>query len=401
MHPLRLGVLAAAWCLAAGAQTHVYVGRISSRSAVLAWGTTEGHNTIGRASTPAGPAEVTVDGRAVPVDAARNWVEVPVEPDRRYSYRVVLRGKPIAEGYFRSYPEAAERLCFLVIGDFGTGEPEQAALGRAMELRLASQEKVGCPVRFVLTTGDNIYGRRRFLFGRTDTGDSDVHWESRFFAPYAAVLRSTPFYPSVGNHDGSESEREGDLAVYLDNFFFPGETQAGGRYYRFSFGELAEFFALDTSANLPALGIQTASTQFRWVEEALQKSRARWKLPFYHHPRYCGGPGHGSRDDLAPLIALFQRYGVRAAFNGHEHNWQPIEEKTAAGGTFYHIISGAGGELRTGRPQRNLDSGKARVVDWAPRIHFALVDLDRTRMTVTPVGVDNQPVATPLTVNLP
>ena len=336
-------------------------------------------------------------------EPGRNWVDIPLAPDTRYHYRVALDGKPIGEGDLRTWPDQADRVCFFVIGDYGTGDPGQAGIAKAMAARIAEQEKAGNPVRFVLTTGDNIYGKRA-LFWRSKTGDSDADWEPRFFAPYAEILRSVPFYPTVGNHDGSESEHEGDLKVYLDNFFFPGQAQAGGRYYRFAYGNLAEFFALDTSKNAPALGIGPGSAQFRWTEEGLKASTARWKIPYYHHPRYCGGPTHGSRKDLGGLVGLVENHGVAVIFNGHEHNWQPIEQRTAAGRSLYHVITGAGGELRDGRPTKKLDAdpNKAKVFEWAPQRHFSLVVIEGPRMTITPIGADNQRINTQdLVVTLP
>ncbi len=399
MPPARLALLAAACSLAA--QTHVYVGRLASRAAVLALGSTEGRDTIGRSSPPAGKAEVALDGKPVTVDPGRNWVEIPLAPDTRHQYTVTFQGRTM-QGEFRTYPEADTRLCFVVIGDYGTGEAPQYALAKVLASRVASSQSQSCPVRFVLTTGDNIYGRSRFLFGRTETGESDRDWEARFFAPYEDVLRRVPFYPTLGNHDGSESEHQGDLRACLDNFFFPGDVQAEGRYYRFWYANVAEFFALDTTKNAPVLGIAPGSAQFRWVEESLHKSAARWKIPYYHHPRYCGGPGHSSRPDLDPLMRVFERNGVAVVFNGHEHNWQPIEEKLASGRSLYHVITGAGGELRTGRPSvAFFDNNKARALDWAPKVHFTLVEIDGNRLIATPIGTDNQPVAQPLLVTLP
>ncbi len=395
-------VLLAAGALSAPAQLHVYLGQITSRSALLAWGSTSGLNTIGRTSPVAGKAEVTVDSRPVPVPPGQNWVDIPLSPATRYHYRVALDGRAIGEGDLRTYPDQADRLCFLVIGDYGTGKSEdQVPVAQAMAARIAGQDQLGNPVRFVLTTGDNIYGKRR-LFIFSETGDSDAHWETRFFAPYAEVLRSVPFYPTAGNHDGSASEHEGDLKVYLDNFFPPGQIRAGGRYYHFSYANLADFFALDSTNNLPVLGIDKSSDQFRWVAEGLQASTARWKIPYYHHPRYCGGPEHKSEPRLEDLVKRFEDQGVAVIFNGHEHNWQPIEQKTAAGRSLYHIITGAGGSLRDGRPgATSFDGGKAKIVDWVAQRHFTLVEIEGPRMTITPIGANNQPVGKPLVVTLP
>jgi len=388
--------------LAAPAQFHVYVGQITSRSALLAWGSTRGINTIGRSSPNAGKAEVTIDGQPVSIPPGKNWVDLPLSPDTRYHYKVVLDGRAIGEGDLRTYPNQADRMCFLVIGDYGNAKPEnQVPLAQAMTARVADQDKLGNPVRFVLTTGDNIYGKLN-LFWRSQTGDSDSHWETRFFAPYAEVLRSVPFYPSVGNHDGSESENEGDLKVYLDNFFPPGQVRAEGRYYSFSYANLADFFALDSTKNLPLIGIHAGSEQFRWAEEGLKASQARWKIPYYHHPRFCGGPEHASDLRLEDLVRSFENQGVAVIFNGHEHNWQPIEQKTANGRLLYHIITGAGGELRGGHPgSTSFEGGRAKVADWVPRLHFTLVEIAGSRMTITPIGADNRPVGKALVVTLP
>ena len=398
----RLLLLLAASSLAAPAQYHVYVGQIASRSALLAWGSTKGHNTIGRSSSHAGKAELTIDGKPIALPPDKNWVNIPLSPDTRYHYKVVLNGRPIGEGDLRTYPEQATRMCFLVIGDYGNGKSQnQVPLAQAMTARIADQEKLENPVRFVLTTGDNIYGRRRWM-GYAQSGDSDTHWETRFFAPYADVLRSVPFYPSPGNHDGSESENEGDLKAYLDNFFPPGLVRADGRYYSFAYANLAEFFALDSTRNLPLLGIQAGSEQLRWVEEGLKASQARWKIPYYHHPRFCGGPEHESEPRVEDLVRTLANQGVSVVFNGHEHNWQPIEEKTAKGRPLYHIITGGGGELRGGRPGvTTFEGGRAKVIDWVPQLHFTLVVIDGSRMTLTPIGINNQPVSKPLVVNLP
>ncbi len=106
----------------------------------------------------------------------------------------------------------------------------------------------GNPVRFLLSVGDNVYGDIRGLgFGFGHTGSSDEDWGSKFFEPYQPLLASIPFFPALGNHDGNETERHRDLAAILDNFPFPQNKPA--RYYDFTYGGLAQFFALDSTSN--------------------------------------------------------------------------------------------------------------------------------------------------------
>jgi hypothetical protein len=360
-----------------------YVGRIGSDSVLLAWGTTAGANTIGRSSASHGPAEVLLDGVARPVPGGQNWVELTgLEPDRSYAYQVRLPGRPIGSGSVRTYPRAARRLSFLVIGDFGSGRPEQRRLGEAMARLVEQRRASDDPVRFVLTTGDNIYG----WLTQFSTGDSDKHWRAKFFEPYRELLRSVPFYPTLGNHDTDETEDEDDLAAYLDNFFVPGEAVEEGRYYRFEFARFAEFFALDTTNHRLADGrliYARDGAQARWLEARLRASTASWKIPYFHHPLLTAGPEHRPACNRVPhFAAAFASAGVRAAFTGHEHNFQwsePVGEARTR-----YVVTGAGGQLRDDDLDRRIAA--AGIELWAAERHFLLVELDDDRMRIRVLG---------------
>jgi len=388
---------------AAGAQKcHTYVGQVSTDSVLLAWGTTEGRgNTIGRGSTPLGRAEVRIDHRVLPCD--RNWTLVTgLRPDEDYPYEVLLDGRKIGDGEVRTWPNGSDRLAFFVIGDYGTGTGAQYELAEVMWKEFDQRRHSGPPVRFVLTTGDNIYGWRH-------SGSADTDWDEKFFRPYERLLRHIPFYPTLGNHDGNESEWRGDLAVYLDNFFFP--TPEPARYYSFSFGGLAEFFALDTTRNTlqdsPAPAYAPGAPQHRWLEKALSSSRAPWKIPYFHHPPFNAGPGHGaSLPLLRHFVDLFERNGVKVVFNGHEHNFQISVQDSRTGGVCY-VISGAGGQLRSRSVTRHMED--ASIAGWAPARHFLAVDIEGRTMRIQPLGVrpvvvwdrNRQPLKTPFEVKLP
>ena len=369
---------------AAGAQKlYVYVGDIGAESAGIAWGTADGvrQNTIGRDSISHGKAEVRVGDHVE--TTTKSWVVVNgLTPDTDYSYTVSVNGMRAGEGHIRTWPATASQLSFFVIGDYGSGMRSQYRVADAMWTTFLEREKAGRPVRFVLTTGDNIYDEG--VFG-TSSGSLDIHWRRKFFQPYEALIRRVPFYPTLGNHDGNESESRADLAVYLDNFFFPGMKAA--RHYSFSFGGLAEFFALDTTLNttngppLPAYGPDSA--QFRWLKEALPRSRAQWKIPYFHHPAYGGGPRHEpSLGALNHLVKVFEDSGVKVAFSGHEHNFQFSNAEKTKGIRF--VVTGAGGELRTGDIRRDMD--RANIQGWSPQHHFLLVDIEGTEMSITPLS---------------
>lgn len=406
----RLVLAALAFISSSFAQKYyTYVGNLNADSVLLAWGTADGRNTIGRSSTSHGEATVRIDNKSL--NSRQNWMVVGgLKADTDYPYQVQLGGKTIGEGSIRTWPATATKLTFFVIGDFGTGNRNQFAIADAMWKEYERQAAAGNPVRFVITVGDNIYGDiRNMFFGVQHTGADDVDWDKKFFEPYQKLLLHIPFYPTLGNHDGNETESHGDLPAYLDNFFFPGDKPA--RWYSFQYANLAEFFGLDSTLNTER-GPERAAyvengPQFQWMKQAVPASKLPWKIPYYHHPVFNAGPRHvASRRELAHWMQLFQSSGVKVVFNGHEHNFQYSKVDEASGGIRY-VTSGAGGELRMGNVRGRMSA--QNIEAFAAQNHFLVVEIDGKTMRITPLGFDEIVVRDdsggnirmPLTVTLP
>lgn len=398
----------AAAAAAFGQQTHAYVGQIESRSALIAWGTTKGPNTIGRSSAPMGRAMLTLGGTKIESD--QNWaIARGLEPDHEYPYEVEADGKKIGEGKVRTYPEHATRMTFFVIGDYGNGTAAQMHIAQAMWDEYRQLAARGEAVRFVLTLGDNIYADVNLGLRAVHSGDDDADWEPKFFHPYEALLKEIPFYPVLGNHDGNGSENRGDLSTYLDNFFFPGNRPA--RWYAFRFADLAEFFALDSTNNSETGGTRKVYTangeEFSWFQKAIGESKAPWKIPYLHHPIFNAGPYHGaSYNELKHFVQVFQQAGVKVVFSGHEHNFQFSEQGPDTGGIRY-VVSGAGGELRDGDVRKKM--ARAHIEGWAAQRHFLVVRIEGDEMRITamgdrpvkPVDKNGAEIALPLLVHIP
>jgi len=249
----------------------------------------------------------------------------------------------------------------------------------------------------------------KWLGGAGHTGASDRDWAPKFFDPYEQLIARVPFYPSLGNHDGNETEKRADLPAILDNFAFPQDKP--GRYYKFTYADLAEFFALDSTKNSES-GPSTAaylenSAQFHWMQTEFAKPHPLWVIPFFHHPPFTAGPLHSpSLGQLQHWVKLFAASGVKVVFNGHEHNLQVSEANDRTSGICF-IVSGAGGELRTGNLQSNMKQAGIRA--WAAENHFLAVEIEGKTMKVAPlssgpmnvVDSDGRPVPLPITVTLP
>ena len=205
-------------------------------------------------------------------------------------------------------PLESESVRFAVIGDSGTGAKDQYRLAGEME---AYRQKVN--FNFVIMLGDNIYG-----------GHQSKDFMQKFERPYKPLLDAgVKFYASLGNHDDPNKER-----------LYKPFNMGGERYYTFKKGDV-EFFVLDSNYMDP--------NQLTWLEKALQGSRSKWKICYFHHPLYSDGKVHGPDLDLrARLAPLFRQYVVNAVFSGHEHAYERLNPK---GDDAYYFILGSSGKL--------------------------------------------------------
>ncbi|BDC48800.1 hypothetical protein F183_A11160 [Bryobacterales bacterium F-183] len=361
----------------------VYVADLGANTVTLAWGRADGssENTIGRGAKSYGEATVHIGNQTIRTKAS--WTQVTnLEPDKKYPYTVEVGGQKIGEGTVRTWQDKSQAFTFFVIGDFGNASRAQYAIARRMEEEYKKLESSGEPVRFVLSMGDNIYGKI------SSGGARDRDWEAKFFLPYEYILKSVPFKAVLGNHDGNESESRADLAVCLDNLFMP------DRWYRFTYANFAEFIALDSTTNTESGPTSPAYTdggkQSTWLKAALAAPPLPWRLAVLHHPMFSAGPGHSNAlEKLRHWFDLFKNTHVQAVFSGHEHNLQ-FSERNANTGNMQFILSGSGGELRSGSVRKRMKAASIR--SWANQNQFLIVRIREGEMTIQPVGTTTQSV---------
>lgn len=384
---------------------------------------------IGASAEPFGTTTVQVideAGRVVsearPQDDAATWVR-GLAPDTTYSYRVVVDGDewatgelwdigPVREGgmdlrpsgrsydtTFRTAPDPelpSPAVTFGVLGDFGVGVCSDAESSRRQQ-RIADALEMavrGRGIRFVLTSGDNVYIGEQ---GRVDdeSGGEDDDWWSSYFQPYRYVLARVPVYPTMGNHDGAESEGSDDRAQTTDNLhiasrFDDREARSSvdpGLFYRFRYGRDIELVCVDTSHadDQPQSRYYQDEKHLAWLDETFGADAPRWRIPFGHHPPYSAGPKHHNDDELIrDFVPRYRRGGVRVVFAGHEHNFQVND----VDGLTY-VVSGAGGKVEDHAPDRFDEAG---TTAWAMQGHLLVVAIDGAEMRITPVsgpdGVD-------------
>jgi hypothetical protein len=140
-------------------------------------------------------------------------------------------------------------------------------------------------------------------------------------------------------------------------------------YYTFTAGP-AQFFALDTDV--------ISEAQLLWLREALDASRARWKIVYGHHPIYSHGQHEDNNVKIEQLLPLLRdRADIYLA--GHDHDMQHLRPE----GRVHFFIAGSGGKLRDITPgPRSLFARSAHG--------FAVLEIQENRLDIAFVGVGGE-----------
>jgi len=252
--------------------------------------------------------------------------------------------------------DASVPLNFIIIGDAGTQDAVQAALGQTVADVCAAKATDAVPgCHFAMAAGDNIY-----YFGATSV--VDPQFNTAFEDIYAPV--AIPFYLVLGNHDNGftgQTPLIGDVQVdYHYRADRPSDMwNMPARYYTHRWGNVLELFAVDSdtldgdSGALP-LDSLTHDTAFQreWLAEAVDLSTARWKISFSHY-NYISNGNYG--DGTASFKAAMEETlcdRVQFHVQGHEHDMRWLKPVESCGRTEF-VVSGAGGRTET-RAATNL-----------------------------------------------
>jgi hypothetical protein len=309
-----------------------YLVSVTSTTAALRW----------RLAEPSqGPVELRAVADDGPAVLARGGRLRGLRPGTRYAWTASLAGTARASGSFQTAPRGAgAAVRFAVIGDYGSGNAHEWAVGRVLA---AAQPQ------FVLTAGDNSY-----------LVSADRLLDRNLFEPLAAVLDEAPLYPTFGEHD--LFWRHGEAIT--DAFGLPGDE---GRYV-VRYGPVL----------VVLLGLEAGPAQLAFARRALAASSAPVRFVVVHRPV---GPNN-------PIIPVLRRAHVAAIFAGHLHRY---ERRVVSGMLEFTVgTSGEGpGNLQFTRPSpgalvSRLDYGLLRVDAAGRHVSYAFLDergrvLDRLR----------------------
>jgi len=319
-HPRRIPLAVLVACLLAGLASAAHATTIkkgpfllnvTTTAITVAWQTDSASDSRVTYTPAGGSAQTASNASAV---TFHQLTLTGLTPDTAYTYQAASTGTggsvTSTAGSFRTAPTSASAFRFAVYGD-NRSQP-------SIHTQVANGVLSAAP-RFVLDSGD-----------LSSASTTDSTFQAEFFVPAAAMLRATPLYPALGNHEGNSS-------LYYQ--YFAGLPHGGGtggmEWYSFDYAN-CHFAVLDTNA-----AYSPGSAQYQWFVTDMQNTQAEWRFVMTHHPAYSSGT-HGSEPGVdSYLVPLFEQYKVDAVFHGHDH----LYERSLKNGVTYFVAGGGGAPL--------------------------------------------------------
>lgn len=292
-----------------------YLQQGDTTSMMLKWRTDSATNTVVRFGTsPDGLTQTASNNQ----DTTEHSLRIEgLAPNTRYYYSIGNSNKTLAGGddyYFETSPlrGPAHATRLWVIGDAGTANANQAAVYNAYRDFAGSTY-----TDLWLMLGDNAYN-----------DGTDAQYQAAVFDMYPELLRQTPVWSTLGNHDGYSADSETQSGPYYDIFSFPTQAEVGGiasgteAYYSFDYANI-HFVVLDSYES----NRSTTGAMMSWLKDDLQNMSADWLIALWHHPPYTKG-SHNSDIEIALIqmrqnfLPVLESYGVDLVLNGHSHSYE-------------------------------------------------------------------------------
>jgi len=154
-------------------------------------------------------------------------------------------------------------------------------------------------------------------------GSNMENWEE-WFDVEKELLRTTLFFPAIGNHDISD-------AHLFEEFF---RVTDKSPLLASNIGGLP-LIALDTTVKFE----DENDPQLQFLKEFVEKLKPVRPIIIVHHPPFNNGK-HWAVDNVRDLLVPFiVKHKIPMMISGHDHNYQRFNKKN---GTQY-VISGGGG----------------------------------------------------------
>jgi hypothetical protein len=283
-------------------------------SMVVRWRTDVPTDSRVRIGPAVGKAERTVE-RGEPT--TEHEIELTgLRPSTRYFYAIGNTDQDIVGddtcSFITAPASGGGAMRIWAIGDAGTANADQAKVRDAYLAYTAGRH-----TDVWLMLGDNAY----------DTG-TDIEYQKAVFDVYGQLLRQTPLWSTLGNHDAAHTRETDGRYPYFSLMTLPQKAEAGGvasgteYYYSFDHGAV-HFICLDSQTNRRKPG----NAMLGWLEQDLAATRQPWIVAFWHHPPYTRGSHNSDKDKESiemrrHVLPILEAGGVDLVLTGHSHSYE-------------------------------------------------------------------------------
>ena len=292
-------------------------------------------------------SDLLTETAEIPGPTIEHEVRIPtLLPNQQYFYGIGSAGGLLASGPDYRFttppvPGGTQPFRVWVLGDSGTANANAAAVRNA----------------YTAFTGNNYTNMWLMLGDNAYNNGTEAEFQAAVFDMYPAMLRQSPLWSTLGNHDHYTSAG----SAYFNQHTFPIHGEAGGaasgteKYYSFDYGNV-HFICLDSmSSDRSKTGPMAV-----WLQSDLESTLQDWIIGFWHHPPYTFG-SHNSdnvnnadgelvqmRENFLPLL---EAGGVDLVMGGHSHSYERS-----------YLINGHYGNSTTFSPSMKKATGDGREV---------------------------------------
>ncbi len=287
-----------------------YLQLVTPSSIVVRWDTqTSKVDTVWYGATETSLTEFKSDIAAT----AKHEITINgLAPKHKYYYSVTGPSGGSLDQYFVTapVPGTAQLTRFWVISDFGQSFTAECDARRLVTINIwKAFNNNSLAADFILSLGD-----------QTESG-SDSQLQANFFNQLQDVLRVTPLFTVVGNHEDSDHR-----VVYKASFALPANAEAGGiasgteDYYSFTYGNIHIVV-------LSAEGVDMSGAETRWLQNDLAGNKSDWLVAVMHRPMHSAGSNKTDADPIAlsektNWLPLLEAAGVDLILAGHYHVYE-------------------------------------------------------------------------------
>ncbi len=292
-----------------------YLQMGTTNSVIVRWRTEPAGDSVVRFGTNAATLDQTITDSTATTEHIVTVTNLAAAT--KYFYAIATGTNTLASGtnhfFVTSPPVGVARPTRLwVLGDSGTANANAQSVRNAY-LNLITTNRAA---DVWLMLGDNAYN-----------SGLDTEYQAAVFDMYPTVLRNTPLWSTIGNHETAQQTTISTFS-YLDIFTLPQAGEAGGmasgteRYYSFDYANI-HFLCLDAMTS----GRTANTPMFDWVRADLAATTQEWIIAFWHHPPYTKG-SHNSdaENDLVQIrtnwLPVLESFGVDLVLSGHSHCYE-------------------------------------------------------------------------------